>query len=85
MTLLNWLASANNRNKDKMEKTKVSTINQNGPERVTAEEVKAKIMKLYLTLYDHESSPIIDMEIDTLMGGMISVTKMRDKMFMPIG
>ena len=52
---------------------------------VAAEEVKANKMKLDQTLFDHASSPLIDMEIFALMEGMISVTKMRAKMFMPIG
>ena len=85
MTLLKWLASSDARNKEKMEKTEVNRIKQNGPERVAASEVEAKKMKLALTLYDHASSPLLDMEIATLMGGMIAVTKIRAKMFMPIG
>ena len=85
MALLNWLASTNARNKDRMEKTEVNRINRNGPERVAAAEVKGKKMKLALDLFGHTPSPLIDMEISTLMGGMIAVTKMRAKMFMPIG
>ena len=52
---------------------------------VAAEEVKANKMKLDQTLFDHASSPLIDMDIFALMEGIISVTKMRAKMFMPIG
>ena len=85
MTLINWLASVDTHNKEKMEKTEVNRINWNGPERVAAAEVKAKKMNLSSTLYKHTSSPLIDMEITTLMGGMIAVTEMRAKIFMPIG
>ena len=73
MTLLNWLASANTRNKEKTENTEANMIKRNGPERVAAVEVKAKKMNLASTLYDHASSPLIDMEIVTLMGGMMPI------------
>ena len=63
----------------------MNRIKRNVPERVTAAEVKAKKIKLKSTFYDHTSSPIIDMKIAILMGGMIAVTKMRAKMFMSIG
>ena len=68
-----------------MEKTEVSRIHRNGPERVAAVEVKAKNMNLALTLYDHVSSPLIDIDIATLIRGMIAVTKMSDNIFMRIG
>ena len=84
MTLLNWLASPNNRNKENKEKTEVSRIKRNGPELVAAAEVKSKKMKLASTLYDHVYSTLIDMDIATLMGGMIAITEMWAKMFMPI-
>ena len=67
MTLLNCMALADARNKDKMEKTEVNRIKRNGPERVAAEEVKAKKMKLATTLYQNVSSPLIDMEISALV------------------
>ena len=79
------MASANACDKEKMDKTEVNRIKRNVPERVAAEEVKAKNMKLALTLYGHASSPLIDMDIATLMGGMLAVTKMSAKMFIPIG
>ena len=85
MTLLNWLDSADFNNKYKMEKTEVNMINRNGTELVSAAEVKANKMKLASTLYDHASSTLIDMDISTLMRGMIAVTEMRANMFMPIG
>ena len=85
MKLLNWMDSTDTRNKENMEKTDVDRIKRNGPERIDAAEVKAKNMKLDLTLYDHASSPIIDMGITNLMGVMIAVTKIRAKMFMLIG
>ena len=85
MTLLNWLASFDARNKENTEKTGVNRIKWNGPERITAAEVKEKNMKLELTLYDHVSSPLLDMESATLMGGMIAVSEMRAKIFMPMG
>ena len=67
-----------------MENTEVNRIKINGPERVAAAEVKVKKMKLSSTFYDHASSPLIDMDIATLMGGTIAVTEMRVKMFMLI-
>ena len=75
MKLLNWLASADACNKEKMEKTEVKRIKRNGPERVAAGEVKAKKMNLSSTLYENMSYPIIDMKIATLMGGIIVITK----------
>ena len=42
-------------------------------------------MKLASTLYNHASSLLIDVDIATLMGGMIAVNEMRAKMFMLIG
>ena len=56
MTLVNWLTSADARNKEKMEKNEVNRINHNVPEHVAAEEVK-----LVSTLYNHASSPLIYM------------------------
>ena len=56
-------------------------INHNGPENVSAVEAKAKNMNLALTFYDHASSPLIDTEIVTLIGGMIAVIDMRARMF----
>ena len=36
-------------------------------------------------MYDNASSPLIDTDIATLIGGMIAVSEMLSKMFMPIG
>ena len=85
MKLLNWLASADACNKEKMEKTEVKRIKRNGPEHVSGAEVESKKINLALTFYDTSSYPIIDMEISNLMVGMIDVTEMCAKMFMPIG
>ena len=85
MILLNWLASADASNKDNMDKTEVNRINRNSPERVTVAEVKAKKIKLASNFYKNASSPLIDMNIDTLMGCMIAVSGMHAKMFIPIG
>ena len=63
----------------------MNSINQNSPEHVAATEVKAKKMKLASYFYDHTSSPLINMEIATLMGVMIAVTKIWAKVFMSIG
>ena len=52
----------------------MNRIKQNSPEHVAATEVKAKKMKLASSFYDHTSSPLINMEIATLMGVMIAVT-----------
>ena len=68
-----------------MEKTEVNRINHNGPKRVAASEVKSKRMKLDSTFYDHVSPPLINMDIATLMVGIIDVTKMRANIFMQIG
>ena len=46
MTLLNWIASANDRNKENMDNTELNRIKRDGSERVAAAEVKAKNMKL---------------------------------------
>ena len=73
------------RDKENMEKTEVNRIKRNGPECVAAAEVKVKKMNLASTLYGHASSTLIDMDISTVMGGMIAITKMRAKVFMPIG
>ena len=72
-------------NKENLEKTEVNRIKWNGPERVAAAEVKAKNMNTASTVYDNASSPIIDMEISTIIGGVISITKIYSKMFMLIG
>ena len=85
MTLLNWLASTDARNKEKMEKTELNRINRNGPEHAPAAEVKAKKMMLYLTLYDNTYSLLNDMDINNLMGGNIAVTIMRANIFLSIG
>ena len=85
MTLLNRLASVDAHNKEKMEETEVNRIKRNGIERVNAVKVKANKLKLDLTLYDHASSPLVDIDIATLMGGMIAITKICAKKFMPIG
>ena len=63
----------------------MNSIKLNGHERVAAAEVKAKNMKLASTLYYHVSSPFINVEIATITGGMIDVTKMLAKMFILIG
>ena len=63
----------------------MTRIKRNGNGCVNAVEAKAMKMKLALTFYKCASSPLIDMEITTLMVGMIAVTKMRATMFMPIG
>ena len=62
----------------------MNKIKRNEPECVAAADVKAENMNMALNLYSNASSPLIDMEIVTLMGGMIVVTKMRAKMFMQI-
>ena len=69
------MALSGARNKDSTEKTEVKRIKRNGPERVAAGEVKAKNMNLSSTLYENMSYPIIDMNIATLMGGIIVITK----------
>ena len=63
----------------------MNRIKRNDTECVAVEEVKSKKMNLASTLYDNVYSPLINMEIVTLMGGMIAVTKMSATMFMPIG
>ena len=63
----------------------MNRIKHNGPEHVATAEVKAKNMKLASDLYGHASSPLIDLEIANLMGGMIAVIKMCAKMFIPVG
>ena len=68
-----------------MDKTEVNRTKQNGPERVDVGGVKAKKMKPASIFYENTSYPLINMEIGTLMGGMIDVTKMCANMFMPIG
>ena len=68
-----------------MDKTELNRIKRNVSECVAAVEVKLKKINLALTLYDHASSPLIDMEIAALMGGMIALTKMSTNMFMLIG
>ena len=73
MTLLKYLASSDARNKENMDKTEVNRIKRNGPERVTSAEVKAKNMNLASTFYDNAYSPLVNMEIATLTGGMLAV------------
>ena len=63
----------------------MNSIKRNDPEHVIAVEVRAKMMKSASTFYDRVSSPPINMDIVTLIGGTVVVTEICAKMFMPIG